>query len=553
MRRKSFLWTLLLLSVLSAPSARAQTSDREIVIAPSGTLTLQQAIDQARPLATAANPMTIRMLPGLYVSDVTINATGLTGVRFVGAGRRSTIIGGTKTWGETHRTGGAGFQGYFDVSGCNEVSLHNLTVDATYGDDGTMTLSQSNALSGILHDTMSGNLLVDSCDVHGFEYAMSAGANANANVRVDLMNSSLFGNANTIRSGSEKWHIFSCDLRGTKTNTGPSQTNGASGLQFLGSGEFQVWGSHIHAEDRRTVAGGGISAIAGVRMPVAGTQPMQILGSTIHVKVVNDAGGADRFGAVDIQSNVAAPLILVGCDLIYETGTMTQGIIGGITMPISDLGSSVVRMTDCSIRDNGGSGGGQRGWIARQGSVVVATGPTIDISGSRWYDGISTPTTQITLVGRPATPQSGTATLASGTKTILLLTDSGNSTETNVTFTNGSASVTGGTNFAGAGFKPGMFTRRSAGTDADWIRIKNVAASTLTLESNYTGTGGAGSTAKLGTPNTLTQNDAAYRLSTMLATNVNETLNVITRKPGLFIINSSNPSSTATVDWELIR
>lgn len=532
--------------------------EREITVSPNRTdgfadaADLSEAISYVRTRSSLTRPYTVRLLPGIYTSDDTIDATGLTGVRFRGSGKDATIIGATKAWAESHRTGGATVQGFFDVSSANNVSFVGLTVHGTYGDDGTLTVGQSNALSGILHDTMVGNVLIDDCDVFGFEYAVSAGTNTSPQ-RIDIMNSRLFGNSNCVRSGVEKWHIFSCDLRATKTDTGPSQTTFASGLQFIGTGEFQVWGCHIHAEDRRTASGdpsGG--PVAAVRFPQQAGTLAQILGSTIHVMVGTNPGLANnRFAAVDVNNNVASTLFLIGCDLIYESTTLTQGCIGGISMNTTSASSSNIRLAGCMIRDNGGSGGTQRGWLVRPGASLISSGPNIDISGVRYYDGMVVPTNQITLTGNPAFQPNGTTTLASGTKIILLLTDSGN--VGGATDTDFAASVTVTVPDSSL-YKAGQYIKAASHADTAWTRIKNIPNSTtLTLEETYRGGALVDTQAKLGVANANTQIDGTYRVLPTLTTAVNETLSISSKHATGFVITSSNGASTATLDWVLMR
>lgn len=507
---------------------------------------IQAVIDAVRPVATLAKPRIIYIPPGLYQAGTTINATNLTGVRFVGGGAESTIIRATKGWITSNASGGGGFHGLFDVSGCNDVVFDNLQVDGVFGDDGTIGFT-ANALSGILHDNMLGNLMIRNSIVRGGEYCVSAGANANAATRVDIMNSRLLGNMNCVRGGAEKWHIFSSDIRGTATDTGFSQTANPSGVQFLGTGEFQVWGCHIHAEDQRATAGNG--HVVAVRPSAAGSSG-QFIGCTLHVDILHD--GAGTYAGVHLTSNISTTVIFVGCDVIYETPVMTGGVIGAISTIASTSSAATLRFTSCNFRDNGGSGGTHRGWLVRPGGTIVNAGPTIDVSGCRYLDGADVPTTQITLTGQPATQPSASTTLVSGTKAVILLTDAGTTSDTTAVFTNGSASVTGGTAFT-TNFKTGQFIRLTTDTDANWARIKNIAsASAITLEETYLGTGGTG-TARKGTPNVNTQNDSNYRVLPVLTTAVNETLNISVKRPGFFVVNSSNAASTATLDWTLTR
>src|SRR5260221_5040782 len=288
--------------MLSGPIVTGDNPNyNEVIVDPNGILgkykTIQLAINYVRNNATLAKPWTIRLLPGIYVRYVTIDATNLTGVRFVGAGPEISIVGATKTWIVNNATGGVGFHGVFDVSGCNDVTFFDMQVNGVYGDDGTI-LTTANAESGILHDNMQGNLVIRNCLIRGSAYAVSAGGNANASALVEIYNSTLLGNTTSIRGGAEKWHIFSSDLRGTTTNTNVVQINNPSGLSLLGTGEFQVWGCHIHGEDQRTVPSSG--SVAGIQFGGANAS-VQIIGCTVHVMVPND--GTGNYASVVINGN----------------------------------------------------------------------------------------------------------------------------------------------------------------------------------------------------------------------------------------------------------
>lgn len=58
--------------------------------------TIQHAVDYVRSRASAANPYIIRLMPGIYSQDVSIDASSMAGVQWVGAGRSSTVIYGDR-------------------------------------------------------------------------------------------------------------------------------------------------------------------------------------------------------------------------------------------------------------------------------------------------------------------------------------------------------------------------------------------------------------------------------------------------------------------------
>lgn len=514
---------------------------------------IQAAVNYIRTIASSSYQYVLSFAPGTFLLNSTIDCTSVTNIKFQGSGTEATRIVGTKSW-LSGVLNGSTIQGLIDCSSSGSVSFGDLTIDATYGDDGTFSSAPSGIAPAVKADTPSGNFFFFNADLKSTGYCISV-ATGGTGFRFDLFRCRLFSGSDTIRSSSEKWHFFACDLRATRTDTTPGDSAAISGLQMLGAGEFQLWGCHIHAEDQRTSAGSTSNAVAAMKVPSASTGSAKLVGCTLHCVVQNDSGSAtSRFCCIDIGSNVINNVQLIGCDLIYETGTMTQGIVGGISIGTAGGSSNTLRLIGCSIRDVGGSGGSLRGWLVRPGGVVISAGPIIEIGSTRYFDGMYVPTTgSITLQGSPSVPVNGSATLVAGTKTVLLITDSGNSSEAAAVYTAGGTSITGGTNFTSAGFKPGMFTKRSADPDTAWTRIKNIpSAGTMTLEEGYRGTNGT-ETAKLGTPSVQTQNDTTYRIMTTLTTAVNETINVTGKTGSFFTLTSSNGASTATVDWMLTR
>lgn len=524
---------------------------RQITVDPTGTngYTLQGALTYAIAQSTLAAPWTVTLLPGIYSSDVQINARNATGLVIAGISRGASIVAASKAWLTANCA--TGNNGFFDVSGANGVTISNLTINGVYGDDGTIG-SCANAEAGLQMDNLAGLLTINDADIMGAEYSMAAFAGGSGQ-RVDIVNSRLYGNRNTVRNASELWHMFSVDLRGMVTATNTGQTGGASGLQSLGSGELDCWGCHIHAEDMRSPAGSA-AGVAGVRASNVAGGKIFIVGSTIHVKsVVGDGTGATaRFGCLDVPANASSTTVIMDSHMQYETGTVTTGIYGGITMPSVALSSATVKVINTTVTDLAGSGGSQRGAVVRQGNSTVSAGPTMEISGLQTTAPIILPTPLAMTYSTPGRV-TGNSTLASGVFCVPLLTSQGNTSETAAVFTNGSASITGGVTFNTI-FFAGDFVRLSTDTDCMWTRVKVVTATSLTLEETYPGSSATG-TATRGTASASTQPDGTYRVfvEPTAAPAASEVFFVTGKDTGHFKLNSSSGASALNLDWFLTR
>lgn len=282
-----------------------------------------------------------------------------------------------------------------------------------------------------------------------------------------------------------------------------------------------------------------------------------VVGTTVHAKIMGDMDTSTRTSSpVQVTTGNSGNLVLVGDDLLLDTGTLTQGSAGALVYGVTaGQGSLNITIAGSNFYDASGSGGTRRGSLVKV--TTSGTSPVFRISGSRLaggFVGSNASAINTTQWGRA----SGTSTLVAGTSIVLLITDGGNKGGAAATsFTNGSTSVTGtGTTFL-TDFKPGQFIRAASHTDATWTRIASIASDTaMTLDTGgYRGATLATTQAKVGIPNDNTQPEGTYQvaLTPTTAPGAAESYYVTTKHASGFTITSTNGASTVTLDWVLSR
>lgn len=536
-------------------------SNREIVVEPdspngrSNSANLQAVLNEAKALASATNPIVIRLLPGIYMLETGTAGLSLTSASYVklcGAGPELTIIRTASGWMADSASGS-------DAVLLNLSSSSHIVLEGIYFDNrtnqATDLVTNKNA-PAILFD-LADDIIVNRCRVAGVVYGGFTNT-ASGGKMIESFDSRWEGANGGWRSNAETWHVFSGSMESLVTDATDSAAvvTPLQGVQI--GGPAQIWGAHIHCEDQRTTSEGAVA----VEMNSNLAGGVEILGSTLHVKVTNDTDtNGRRFAPLEMNSSSAAAALRVsGCNLLIEAPnvTATSAFVGQLILSASH-NSQRIEISGNSLRESlSASGLYRRGHVVNR--ISANTAPTIrwlsNGMGSTlfgWTKAAAVNSAVATLETTSLGHQAGTATLSSGTKAVLLITDAGNAAGT-VTFA-ASTSVSAGTNLDTI-FKPGDFVKNAADGDNAWTRIRAVTATTLTLEENYRGsTTGAGQTARLGTQNANTQPDGSYRVSvTPTSTPSAAESYVITSKHASgFTITSTSGTSAVSLDWLLLR
>lgn len=533
-----------------------QAAPNEYVVYPNGQVgpgthaTLQAALTAAKANATSTSPVTVRLMPGVYTiaaGQAALSLTSASYVNLVGAGPELTIIRIGAGW-EAGATTGANL---LDLTSSTHIRLEGIYFDALTNND----ISINSLVTAILLDHVD-DVIINRCRIEAPVYGTWAQA-GDAGSLVEAFDSRFMGADGGIRTGAETWHIFSGSLMAMfgDSNLDVAVSAPLFGIQF--GGPTQIWGAHIHCEDMRTTSLGCVAAAIGTF--ASASIGVEIVGTTLHVKVTNDTdSNSRRFSPLEVNNTGASiGLRVSGCDLILEAPnvTATSATLAQLNI-IGSANTHRYEITGNSFKENvSGSGLYRRGTIVNK--HASANAPVIRWLANGVGSTINGFTKSAAVNGAVATfetssiaSQRGSATLSSGAKTVLLITDGGAAAGT-VTFA-ASTSVTAGTNLDTI-FKPGDFVKNNADGDTAWTRIRAVTATTLTLEENYRGaTTGAGQTAKVGTQTTSTQPDGTYSV-VVTATTTGETFSITNKHASGFTITSSSGASTATVDWILAR
>lgn len=500
---------------------------------------IQDAIDYVAVRASLSNPWTIRLLPGIYEIKDELDATDTTGIRIVGAGRDSTII--RMVAGGSYYGTGSGNQDVINATGADGLFLSHLWLDG-------LTNAAANFIGGVLSGMRvdGANVVLDSVRISAPSYSTWV-VLGTAGKLVEIFNSK-FDCGSGMIIGRETWHIFSSELRATRTSTqfdsAGTPPNPISGLTSFSSGEVQIWGCHIHSEDSTTAPGPGLG-VACFRLSGTGsTLNFEVLGTTCHVKVTANYAGDIRTALLQ----GAGRFSFIGNNFLIDatpaSSATTVGVFGG-----GGNASMAVHLRGNNVQQNNPTTPSAATLIGFWSTNGAISG-TVSISGQDASD-VGFLAAPSTFSGTDMTRTSGSATLASGVARVLLITDAGNSAVTDAVFNPASVSVTTATGDFTTVFRAGDFVRLSTDTDSTWTRIATVTTTTLTLAENYRGTSNTG-TARRATRTNQTQPNATYRAAVTAAI-TGETFSVTAKHASGFTITSSNGASTATVDWILLR
>lgn len=601
--RHASLLLLLLLTAFQVADAitYVPVGPREIVVDPAGIAgpykTLQAAIDYAKTIATAANPVTIRLLPGIYSSAVPITINGenagayVAGINIIGAGMDVSIIQASAAWydGCAADTTKCDF---FVAGKVSDALYKDFTIDAATLDPLTYGTQKNSNPSAVLG---GGETRVTwyGVRIRGIAYGWWASQNPGVNTNpVYLFGSKVEGVNVALRTGSEHWLGYNTEIRATLTgNTcfGCSSVTGGGagadgqnhyivsglmmGVTSIGSSDW--WGCHFHGEDKRTGDGFG-GFVTGVRWS-GGSSSVKVAfnGCTLHGKSSQTAPDDNQAAEDVVVAGINIPrfsiasgtLVLNGSDVEYETATNTKGFrVGGIVIEDDSATNLTISMTGSGFNDNAGTTSATQanGFTGMRGDVVyvptTGNSPLIKLKGVRMAKGLVSP---IPLSNVKTDDQmqmaSGNATLAAGVARVSFVS-LGTVTGGSPTFSTASPTVTGGTNLNTI-FKPGEFIKIDTDGTQCFTRIKSIdSSSQVTLEENYGGgrtpaCSSATAASRRGVANTLTQPDGNFRINPTprAAPAAGELFYITDQGPAGFKINSTNGASTLSIDWTLTR
>lgn len=550
---------------------------REVQVGPSGSIdgykasTLGAAISYAISQATAANPYTVRLLPGVYSFDASIDASSATGLRIIGGGPDSTRIVATATW-VAAASAGTTASGLLNLTGASDVVVQGLYIDGGYENRPASTEVQVSP-SGILLDQLAGDITISNCYIKGLSQAVFSG-NTNTGRRVFVLNTRFLSLLQTVVPGAEDWFYYGSSLRAVRASTDTTtDVSTKMVVAFNPGGTTAVGSSYLSGCQLESIYT-GVPAnndpffIAPLRVGGTGLSGGRVImsGCTLKATMLSQPTSAIELGGVSLAGLGETGWILrfSGTTFITQTGSLsiapTSARVG--VFVASELGgsfdtSNTVEVVGCDHLDVG-SGGRQRGSFAS----ILGAGSLglIRLSGFRSPLGPALNGAETAWGGFDQNLTRGTATLSAGIKRVLLVSDAGNQSGTG-TFSSSSTSVTGsGTSFT-TQFAVGDFIRRSDGNDSQWTRIALITDDThLSLEENYRGTSGS-ATVRRATPTQDTPyagtaaSSGNYRvlLTPTAAPGASELFYVTSKHASGFLINSSDGASTKTLDYLVVR
>lgn len=566
-------------------SATAPTYN-EIIVDPNGFLgaysTLQIAINYAAALSTAANPWTIRLLPGVYSSPTSITVPANTvGLNIVGPGSDAVIIRPTAAW-YSSLVASANF---LDLGNLEMGTLAGFTVDTQTNDPLTSPYNTTIAISAIGWSANSAapkkQLVVKDVHIMGTASgwntytASSTGAPPtlffsnclieSRSIGYEAGNESLIANSTTVLAFNDTTAYW-----GTQSQPSGSGSDGiaskrvnAISLGTTGSGWTQAWqGGYLLAYDNRSgTAGGSVSVLRvaqGASNSLAQFDGLKFL-STQHCTQPDDGAGSENHTAgivIPGGTTVLGRIAATGCEFSQEVATNSKGYFMGSTVVVDSTTASGLTIDIAGGHSELSAGSlsktAANGVQGRLGDVVYTqisgTPPTINFVGHQLKQGFTAPIAVSTI--QDFRPRKVTGTFASANNVIVMLATTPVTLGSTAFFTNGSAAVSAGTGFT-TNLIPGDFIRASPDANSALVRIKSIeSASALTLAANYVGTGGT-QTVFASAANQNTQPDTSYGVA--ITGNVNETFWVTAKTATSFTVNSSNATSTATVDCVVTR
>ena len=454
--------TLFLFGALVSPALGASPYYKEVCASGCAYSSVQAAVDSITD-SSATKIYTIFIDSGVLQSDSSIRTNGKSYINFVGRGAGVSVLQASPAW-YSNVAGGTTTPDFFDFSGSTNVTVTNLTIDASSTDPGTVSTMLAFAAVKVGPGT-GGKILFRGCGIQAINYGMWEDGTATGGL-IEIFDSKVQSASIAVYLGGNRWHIYSSELR-VVDNGGTSGTVGTASTVYAYVGEATLWGSHVHAESSRA---GQTYPVYAVQTVTSSLATVTVIGSTVHVKMTTtDIGSSSRYmSAAYIGPGIGN---FVGTEFLYENtgGALSQGRLSGLKT--AALGT--INLSGCTFRDAGGSGG-----TSRSDLIVPPT------AGSLKFRAVGTQIASLSLIQGTTVP----AAVVKGLST--------------------AAAQRGPATFLGSGSV--VVTLPVALPDANY----NVTVST-------TGTA---------------------PLETFTVTGITKTG---------FTINSSNPSSTATVMWFL--
>jgi hypothetical protein len=362
--------------------------------------------------SSATKIYTIFIDSGVLQSDSSIKTNGKSYINFVGRGEGVSVLQASPAW-YSNVASGATTPDFFDLSGSNNVTVTNLTIDARTTDPGTVSTLLAFAAVKVDPGT-NGKVVFDGCGVQGIIYGMWDGGSGGL---IEIFDSKIQAASFGIYTGGDTWHIYSSELR-VMDSGGTSGTITAASAIFAYVGDVTLWGSHVHMESSST---GLRCNVYGLQTGNTGAVTVSVIGSTVHVKMTttNIPSSSCFLSAAYIGLGTAS---FAGTEFLYENtgGALSQGKISGLKLGATPT----VNLAGCTFRDAGGSGG-----TTRSDVLAPPTAATLKlrVTGTQVatlavISGTTVPATVIKGLSTAAT-QRGAATLAgSGSVAVTLPT-----------------------------------------------------------------------------------------------------------------------------------
>jgi hypothetical protein len=397
--------------------------------------TLQAAMTYAGTQASAANPWTVKMLPGVYSMSAVLNCANLSYVTLQGSGIENTLL--LRSTALTDSGGSIRLlDPVVDFSGSTRCAIADMTIEH----DGTMganahpcglVISNSTGFRATNLRILSSYVGVEAQNTVPPSGGNDATQNTFTGCKIVVVNAG-DGNADTFYTTKCDIHFYNCYMEMSATANGPD-------CLFAGANERIVI---IGCEFVRRQTGGaaGIGRVM-VTQPVSSGNATKIY--AVGSRFYNDWSAGDINSAtgdctvIDITGAGTADtdISFDGCKIDYESGALTSArtLCG---LQVGQGGGSgtafTVRLNGTEIRDLGGSGATNRKDImilvsasggVKQPKAIYVTGGKVSSWGYRSNFGTPAVSHTSMVVREPtANYQTGSATLNAGTPATVAVT-----------------------------------------------------------------------------------------------------------------------------------
>jgi hypothetical protein len=378
--------------------------------------TVQSALDTITD-SSADKPYTIFIHSGVLLTDLSGMTNGKSYINFVGNGEGVSIWRASDYW-FAHAAGRAAL---LDLTHSSHITIRGLTIDARSNDPGSLD-PNTVQVTGVLLDT-SDHILFDSAEIQGVYYGIWDYINSTGNL-VEMFNSKALATNSAVYTQNARWHIYGSEIKALQPDVS-SAIDQAVALDMTAGQDVTVWGSHLHAESSKSGASGIVAALRSRN--TSGPAPsVAIIGTQLHLKMTTTTiGSASRpMFAFYLQNAVvltSGQFSFIGSYLNYESpASISQGRIGGIGY---NWYGQTINFVGGGTFDVGGSGGTYRADVVQNGSFGHS--PTINIAGSKVGAAVAASGSLPSGLGHgfsTLNAQRGTVTLSNGAAAVTLTT-----------------------------------------------------------------------------------------------------------------------------------